>query len=77
MVSSWYIPCGDCPHLKVESWPQERIAMRCTSPESPYAPIRRVLAVMPEFTKNPGKSTIRPRWCHEKTEKENKSWEKQ
>ena len=70
MSTDWFIPCGDCPHLKVEHWRGERIATRCTSPESPYAPVKRVLAVMPDITKDPGHATIRQRWCHDQTEKE-------
>ena len=77
MVINWYIPCGACPHLKAERWPQERIATRCADPESPHFPVIRVLAVMPEYTQNPGFSTIRPRWCHDKAEKERKTWTKQ
>lgn len=70
MEDSWNIKCGACPHLKVEHWPQGWIATRCASPESPWAPVERVLAVMPDFTEDPGHSTIRQRWCHDKTEKE-------
>ena len=70
MITDWYLKCGDCPSLKTEHWRGERIAVRCGSPESPYYPVERVLAVMPDFTRNPGCSTIRPRWCHDKTKGE-------
>lgn len=64
MIREHYLRCGDCRHLIVENWPGGRIATRCGSPESPYAPIKRVLAVMPDITSDPGTSTIRQRWCH-------------
>lgn len=70
MTTSHHIRCGDCPHLIRERWPGGRIATRCGSPESPWAPIKRVLAVMPDITSDPGTSTVRQRWCHDKTEKE-------
>ena len=69
MSRNWYIPCGSCPYLKVEHWPGERIATRCASPESPHMPVERVLAVMPDYTRDPGNGTIRQRWCHDRTEK--------
>ena len=69
MEDNWYIKCGACPHLRVEHWPQGKTATRCASPESPWAPVERVLAVMPDFTSDPGNRTIRQRWCHDRTEK--------
>ena len=69
MNTNWHIPCGDCPHLKVESWPGGKIATRCMSPENPRG-AGRVLTVLPDSTKDPGRATIRARWCHDRTEKE-------
>ena len=70
MVVNHHIRCGTCRYLITEKWPGGRIATRCGSPESPWAPLKRVLAVMPDITSDPGTSTTRQRWCHDKTEKE-------
>ena len=68
MITNHYLRCGDCPWLKVEHWPRGEIAVRCASPESPYAPVQRVLTVLPDTVEDPGGHTIRQRWCHDKKE---------
>ena len=69
MITDHYLKCGDCPHIRTEHWRGDRIAVRCASPESPYAPLRRVIAVLPDFTAHPGNGATRQRWCHDKTER--------
>ena len=76
MITEHCIPCGDCPHLRTETWPGERLAVMCASPESPYAHPR-VLSVTPGHGAAPGALAIRQRWCHDKTKPERRTkWKK-